>query len=64
MTEIIRRIEEIKVKYNNDDETQHARQDDLTELVLRAIAGGAENPRKLAEEVIKVYDIGFSRWYA
>jgi hypothetical protein len=51
---------------DGDDESQHVLQDDLTEWVLRVIADAVpeEDPAALAKEVIKVYELTFSRWCA
>lgn len=56
-------VEEVKA-VRLDDEAAHSKEDVLHEMVLRAIAEGAKNPRKLAREALKTLDIQFSRYCA
>ena len=51
-----------KLKY--DPEAAHSLEDDVREAVLMHIANGAENPKELAQEVLKSWDIDFPRWCA
>ena len=47
-----------------DPECAHILEDTLYFDVLRAIADGVENPKKLAEIALKTKKIDFERWYA
>lgn len=45
-----------------DDGRAHAREDDLYEAVLRAIANGDPNSQALAQAALKTKELKFSRW--
>lgn len=65
--DVIAKLAEIRAMANDaDDERAHALQYDLYVAVLVAITDGSAKPsaRALAQEALKVRDIGFSRWYA
>jgi hypothetical protein len=63
-------VEEVNVRVaaieavSGDDEGAHAREDELHQNVLRAIALGAENPQGLASAALKSLAIDFERWCA
>ncbi len=65
-------IEQIRLRVDDirtlarvgDCEMAHSKEDDLLAEVLLAISKGAENPRELATESVKTFDISFSRWTA
>lgn len=61
--EVIDRIANIK-RIRGDDERAHGAEDALHQDVLRAIAGGTKNCRRLATEALKTLDIKFARWCA
>jgi hypothetical protein len=48
----------------DDNEVAHAREDELHQSVLRAIASGAENAAELAAEALKTLELDFERWFA
>lgn len=47
-----------------DEEVAHGREDDIHEIVLRAVAVGNPRPKELAEEALASRMIDFDRWYA
>lgn len=51
-------------KLDDDAETSHINEDDCYMHVLRAIAGGYGNPKKLVSDVLVIADMDFSRWHA
>lgn len=57
-------VEHIRVNAHIDPEARHCEQDTVYIDVLQAIADGADNPRELAAEAVKIDDIDFPRWYA
>lgn len=63
--EIRKRIEHIKT-LKHDIEVSHMEEDSLLADTTQAIASGehTEPAQELAQEVIKVYDLGHERWYA
>lgn len=61
--EALRRIE--KVASNGDNEHAHMLQDQLLrEFVTACARNESWTPTLVAREVVKVYEIPFSRWYA
>lgn len=60
--DVIQEVERIRAMGDNEPEA-HIREDDLWRAVLTAIAGGARQPHRLAEEALKTQDIDFCRWY-
>lgn len=57
-------VDHIRSNAHSDPEARHCEQDTVYIDVLRAIADGADNPRDLAKEAVKIDDIDFVRWYA
>jgi hypothetical protein len=58
-------LAEIEIEsVRNDDETAHASEDAMRDLVLEAIANGAPNAAELASEALRSNTIEFSRWCA
>ena len=53
-------IKSIK-EHSGDYEAQHSLEDNLWEMALRAISKGADNPDKLAKEVLKTKELSFQR---
>jgi hypothetical protein len=59
--EMLRTIRDIA----GDDEAAHSKEDDMHQLVLRAIADGkCEDPRECARVALKSQEIDFARWCA
>jgi hypothetical protein len=48
----------------DDDERAHGEEDGLRYAVLKAIAEGSRNARKLAAAALATDEIEFARWYA
>lgn len=67
VTDIERRIEEIKAA-DGDDEQQHSLEDALLRAVLTAISlgniGEGETAGDLAHAALKVRDVEYARWSA
>lgn len=61
--EVAKRVEAIRA-VADDEEQAHAMEDALRDVVLQAIASGAENAAELAREVLRTGGIEFSRWCA
>lgn len=62
--DVAARLGKIKVLAAIPDEPEaHEEADRLWADVLRAIAGGTEDPAGLAAEALKVQEIRFGRWY-
>ena len=55
-------VAEIKEIAKHDDEAAHSLEDALYDLVLEAIAGGAENPKELAAASLQIKEINFFRY--
>lgn len=63
IAEVSERIDKIRAEAG-DPERAHAAQDALYADVLRAIAEGAEHPRRLARAALKAAEIDFDHWMA
>lgn len=62
--QILHRIDDIK-QSSDDDESAHAKEDQLREEILQAIASGwCEDPREYASLALTTADIRFARWCA
>lgn len=65
--EITKRIEQIKELGAHDDESAHAREDDLREDFLRYVKAAANSDAEIPEKaalVLSTNDLRFSRWCA
>jgi len=63
LSDIKRRLKRIEEE-SGDSEMAHNLEDILFEDVLRAIAGGVENPSDLADAALRSRKIKFPRWCA
>ena len=61
--QILIKLQRIRVM-KHDPESAHGDLDELWEEVLRAIAGGCDDPAGLAKLALKAKDIDFPSWYA
>lgn len=61
--DVEKRVQKIASLIGQKDGAAHVLEDGLYLDVLKAIASGAPNPRKLAEAAIKSADLDISRWY-
>jgi len=58
----LRKVE--KFAEEDDFEAAHSTEIDLWYVVLRAVAGGAENAQELAKEALKSQELEFGRYCA
>lgn len=64
IAEVEREVERIR-ELAGDDESAHSAEDDLWEMVLRAIASGeTDAPAEIAAAALKTKTVDFQRWCA
>lgn len=63
LDEVEKRVAKIESLVGQMDGVAHGLEDALFLDVLKAIAAGAQNPRKLAETALKSSELEIERWF-